>query len=77
MFSTNVPEILQIDNKTLPNVCVVCSLSSQTCPSLAKTGDFCAAKIFELVHSDVCKPIDTVCIGEARYIVSITDHFLE
>lgn len=50
-------------------------MSSQTCSNIPKNSDFRATRILELVHSDVCGPIETVSKGGARYFVTFIDHF--
>lgn len=75
MSLTNVAENLQVGSKTLPNVGEECLLSSHTLSNIPRTSNICATKVLELVHFNVCGPIETVPKGGARYFVNFIDHF--
>ena len=55
--------------------CEECVEGKQARRPFPTDGGTCATKILELVYSDVCGPIKTSSIGDARYFLTFIDNF--
>lgn len=59
---------------TIHSKCEICSLGKQHRVPI-KTSKTCAMKILQLIHSDLCGPMEKRSIGGARYILTFTNDF--
>ena len=55
--------------------CEACSLGKMQRKSLPKKSDNRATKVFEIVHTDICGPMQVDSAGGSRYILTFTDDF--
>lgn len=61
-------------SKNLNDKCVVCVKGKQCIQPFKNVGNR-ATRFLELIHSDVCGPMETVSLGGARYFVTFIDDF--
>ena len=55
--------------------CEGCLLGKQCRESFPKKSESRATDVLEIIHSDVCGPIENVSIGGSRYFLTFTDNF--
>lgn len=65
-------ELIKKENQN--NACVVCLKGKQAKLPFNKCGNR-ANELLELIHSDVCGPMETLSLGGARYYVTFIDDF--
>lgn len=53
--------------------CISCLLEKQHCEAIPKASTRCASELLELVHSDLCGPMQTQSLGGALYFMPIVD----
>lgn len=68
-----VVDLLQIDH--LPQVCEGCVVGKQHRDSFPRGKAWRAKKALELVHSDICGPIDPQSNGSKQYFITFIDDF--
>ena len=66
---------MQVTKGTCDLSCEACIEGKQTRPPFPSDGARRAAKVLELVHSDVCGPMRTTSMGGARYFLTFIDDF--
>lgn len=74
MFKENMvkgfPKVVQPKD-----VCVGCLQSKQTRKQMPTKSNFCAAKVLELVHGDLCGPITPATAAGNRYVFLLVDDY--
>lgn len=65
---------LQFKNAAIFYPCVVCMKGKQTRSSFKRTGAR-ASSILELIHMNLCGPMEKPSIGGARYFYTIIDDY--
>ena len=75
MFKLNVTNGLNLENNNLPSSpCHGCILGKMQRSHFPNTGTR-ATNIGDLIHTDVCGPMETMSLGKARYFVLFKDDF--
>lgn len=83
MGHLNFPDLKKIEQntkgiislkKTEDIICVTCLESKQTRFPFKSQGTR-AKNLLELVHSDICGPMETISLGGARYLLTFIDDF--
>ena len=64
-----------VPDTIVDDTCVGCVLGKSHRTPIPKASSSRATKLMELVHSDVCGPIEVQSLGGARYFVSFIDDF--
>lgn len=65
---------LVYQEKTSIRNCEVCCRGKKARLPFPKEGSR-ARKLLEVIHSDVCGPIETTSLGGAKYFITFTDDF--
>lgn len=67
-------EGVQFSKKNKNITCVTCLQGKQTRLPL-KQSETCTTKVLQLVHSDICGPMETSSLGGARYFMTLIDDY--
>lgn len=62
-------------NRSSSNLCEPCILGKQTRKPFPKVNECQSTRPLELIHSDVCRPIDPVAWNGSKYFVSFIDDY--
>ena len=66
---------MNVDVNKLPRCCEGSALRKQHQNSFPKTSDNLIKQPFEIIHSDVCGPMNVDSIGGSNYFVTFIDDF--
>lgn len=67
---------LNIDTKeAVDRICEGCAMGKQHRKSFPKKSQSTTTRLLELIHSDVCGPMDVPSVGGSRYFVTFIDDF--
>lgn len=61
--------------KTKDEVCTDCSVGKQTRKPIPKSSTWRAKHVLELVHSDICGPVNPISQGGKRYLLTFIDDY--
>ena len=67
---------MNVDVNNLPHCCERCALGKQHRNLFPKVSDNLTKQMLEIVHSDVCRPMNVDSIGGSKYFVTFIDDFL-
>lgn len=65
---------IKLSSEKEDSICVTCLEGKQTRKSFPSEGSR-ATQLLELIHSDVCGPMQTVSMGGARYLLTFIDDY--
>jgi len=66
---------MQVKKGSCDLKCEACIQGKQARQPFPSDGGTRAAKVLEIVHSDVCGPMKTTSMGGARYFLTFIDDF--
>ena len=75
LVSENMVEGMKIDAKALVEPCEGCILGKQARNPFPKKSETKTKDLLELIHSDVCGPMNVASVGGSLYYVSFTDDY--
>ena len=75
LSSDNIVEGLSIDAKALEEPCEGCILGKQARYPFPKKSQSKTHELLELIHSDVCGPMNVASVGGSLYFVTFTDDY--
>ena len=75
LASENMVEGISIDAKALEEPCEGCALGKQARYPFPKKSESKTKELLELIHSDVCGPMNIASVGGSLYFVSFTDDY--
>ena len=68
-----IPEEVNLTKEVSNKVCDACMYGKQAMLPFEESSS--TYELMELVHSDICGPMQTMSISGARYIITFIDHY--
>ena len=75
LFSEKLVDGMEVDSKHVEEVCEGCALGKATRYPFPKVSSKKTTDVLELVHSDVCGPLNIPSVGGSIYFVSFIDDY--